>query len=436
MVLEPLFAIRSLQQSERSPPAVLQDLQLEKLKRLLQHVYETVPYYRRLFREAGLRPDDVKSLGDLRRLPITTRTTLQSLPTEELRSSRIRESSCRMLHSSGSSGIPLSFPVTRRHQELRMLLNLRHMFAHGLRCWHKLAIVLDSRMIPKHPRWFQRFGLLRRYYVPASLDPRKQVELLERVSPDALNGFSASLFLIAEELARRPRPKLRPRLIFTTGQVLSSQARSLIENVFGTRLVDVYGTVETADIAWQCSEFRDLHVNVEHLIVEILDGSGNPVGPGREGTVVCTNLDAYEAPFIRYRVGDIAVAGTGPCPCGRTLPTIAEVRGRENDLIIYRSGRRQSASILLHVMKYLPGVLAYRIIQGDYDRLRVEIIPKPGFDPAICDRIAREMESRLLEPMRVGVETVRSLPQDPSGKMRAFICQVPVAETQPEAADE
>ena len=166
-----------------------------------------------------------------------------------------------------------------------------------------------------------------------------------------------------------------------------------------------------------------MHITSENVIVEIIKDN-RPAKPDEDGEIVITHLDNYAMPFIRYRTGDIGRQTNETCPCGRGLEIIKDIKGRTTDFIIAPDGRWVHGLALIYVLRDIPGVLQYQIIQEDVDSIRILIVINDDFPPNGVEQIRESVVARLGSDVQVDVEQVSEITPDPSGKFRYVISWV------------
>jgi phenylacetate-CoA ligase len=257
---------------------------------------------------------------------------------------------------------------------------------------------------------------------------------LHRRPPSLLFGHAHSVYLFAEYLRAAGGAPIRPRGIITTAMVLHAWQRRAIEEVFGRPVTNRYGCEEVSLIACECERHQGLHVNADGVYVELLRDS-RPADPGEPGSVVVTDLTNRAMPLLRYQVGDVAVAAGRPCPCGRGLPVLGRVEGREADYVVTARGELISGvSLTENFALHLPGVAQLQIVQEAVSRFRFRIVCGPDFGPATLDKLRLLVAERFGDGAAWECEYLERIPPEPSGKYRFCISRVPNPFTPPREA--
>jgi phenylacetate-CoA ligase len=238
-------------------------------------------------------------------------------------------------------------------------------------------------------------------------------------------GYPSSIALLSQmaERAGHDLASLGVAVVFCTAEVLYDHQKATISRAFGgVPVVNGYGSREGGFIAHECPAGR-MHITSENVIVEFIK-DGTPVAPGEDGEIVVTHLDNHAMPFIRYRTGDVGQPSTEICPCGRGLEVMKVVKGRSTDFVVTPDGRWVHGLGLIYVVREVPGVRQYQIIQDDVDAIRVLLVLDSDFPPDGERQIQEGFTKRLGIEVRVSVEQVTELRQDPSGKFRFVISKV------------
>jgi phenylacetate-CoA ligase len=283
----------------------------------------------------------------------------------------------------------------------------------------KMAVIRHPDYFPRN-YWFQKFGIQPRKYISALEETENQISVLEKYKPQAIKSYPSCMAEIARTLKERPRV-INPRLIFTGGELLSQESRALISSVFKTEPLDTYGTTEFSLVAWECREHSGYHINADSVLMEFLDGE-EEVAVGERGTIVCTGLNNYAMPLIRYKNDDIAVPVEEECSCGVKLPLLRSIEGRESDLLMAIDGHFVSPwHFFPFPFEDFTGIRQFRIIQDRKDRILLQVVAEEGtVDEYRLNEARTRMKKLFGKAMRVDFEFVDDLKKGPTGKMRAI----------------
>lgn len=391
-----------------------------KLRAVLKHSYENVLFYHRKFEQAKIGPDDIRTVGDLRKIPLTTREELQKLPPEFTLARNVEIEKCKKTTTSGTTGTPLNLILDRGAVEYGDGLWLRMYERNGLRSWDKMAVIRHPNYFLKE-YWFQRVGMMQRRYISALATTEEQIRILEGYRPDAIKGYSSALGEIARFL-KNGSERIKPRIIFTGGEFLSGISRNSIRSVFDTEPLDTYGTSEFSLVAWECREHSGYHVNADSVVMELLTGDGEEAAAGERGAVVCTGLHNYAMPLIRYKNDDLASRLDGECSCGVRLPLIKGLEGRESDLLMTLDGR------LISPWRFYPfpfdsymGIAQFTITQERRDRILFRlVVEKDTFDMSRLDQAQLNIKKLFGEEMQVEFRIIDKFEKETTGKMHAI----------------
>lgn len=403
--------------TQYKPAETIRSIQLQKLQLLLAHAYKNVPYFKSLFDSVGASPADIQKLSDLQLLPLTDKETIQKLPVSEKTAANIDISSCRSFLTSGTTGLPLKFFITRNDLTIKNLICARSHMACGLKPWHKIVVFGGDRVVNTKKSWNERLMLWRRREISAWDPVPEWVNIIKGFNPDLFVSRVTTLRLLAEEIKARKIDFINPVKVFSSAGILDQRTREYLSSAFKCPVIDFYTSFEGGCLAWECEKCRGYHMNSDSIIIEILK-DGRPVSPGEEGEVVITNLHLSAMPFIRYRQGDCVVLSEKQPVCGVNLPLIEKINGRKDDYIVLKSGRKIPPQPVYHVMIPVSGVKQWRIIQENIDKLVVEIEPYPEFNTRSEEVLREEILKLLQEPIKIEVRKVDSIPVDPTKKFK------------------
>lgn len=423
MALKPYLALRRLRKNLRLPGPALEEIQRARLRRLLDHAYRNVVYYRELFDAAGVAPEEIRGVEELGRIPPTSKLNLQAQPQERIIARGLDPQRLKEDVTSGSTGIPLHVYFTEEDYLIRSLTFIRTFMESGYRLWDRQALVCDTRFISSRRYWFQGLGLFRKTYIPVQLDLDEQIALLRSSRPDYIHGYARSLGEIARRMVEKDVRDVSPKMVCTGAEMVGAGTREVINRAFGVEMVDTYATIESGLIAWECVAHRGYHINIDNVVLEFVD-DGGPVPPGRPGRVLVTNLHSYAMPIIRYELGDLCIPGEGRCSCGSWLPLMSVVEGRADDMVRTPGGRTVSPNSITNAMEAVVGVRQFRVVQERENRLAVLLVPGEGFSDATIDDARHILAELLREKVDIDVRRVSEIPRDKSGKIRAVISNI------------
>jgi len=394
-------------------PAALDSLARRRLGRLLVAAACT-SFYRRRLVAAGVDARDPSLVREPERalaaLAPVAKAELRQAGASLLRGGGVSPA-WMWSASSGSTGEPFRvYYDARAWATLKHLVKLRARVACGLRPAHRVAL-LDA--VPSAPRTrgarVARISVLQRGSAIAAE--------LAAFAPDAVYGLPSALLEAASALRERGE-RLSIRRVFTSGELLRPGVRAAIADAFGAQVFDVYGSSETKEIAWECPE-GGMHVNADVIHLEVLDDDGAPVPTGTEGNLVATSLVNHAMPLLRFRIGDRGSLRPSRCACGRSLPLVGMVTGREADMLVLADGRRVSPYVLTCALERERSLLRYQVSQLDVSRLRVRAIVRPGVARSlVADRVRTLMRTEVAPFVETEVEFVDHLPTGPRAKFR------------------
>ncbi|HEV3440200.1 MAG TPA: phenylacetate--CoA ligase family protein [Gemmata sp.] len=412
--------LRELRQTQFDPPEVIRARQLVALQAQLRHAYATVPYYRAAWAAAGVHPEDVKSLEDLEAFPILTKADIRRHE-RSLISSAFDAAKLRIKRTSGSTGVPLNIYIDEPAVQWKTACTLRSDEWSGWRLGQRVAKVWGN---PEY-RHFGLKGRLRNHFFDRAVyldtlnlnDARiaEFAAIIRRHRPGLIFGHAHSLYLLACSLKKSGVLDIRPNGVISTAMLLHDWQRVTIEQVFGCQVTNRYGCEEVSLIASECEEHYGLHVNADSVHTSV-DTTGH---------LFVTDLTNRAMPLIRYRIGDVVVPSDRMCRCGRGLPLIEGVEGREADYVLTPTGRLISGiSLTENFALLIPGTAQVQIVQESLTELRIRLVPDEAFGPDSRLKIAELVNEMFGSGVQYDVELVDAIPQEPSGKYRFCISKI------------
>jgi phenylacetate-CoA ligase len=253
----------------------------------------------------------------------------------------------------------------------------------------------------------------------------EQAAWLARLDPGYVLAYPSALAGIADVFEERGWRLSQLDEATTFGEVLEGECRAKCERVFGKKVVDLYSSEEVGYIALQCPAGDRYHVQAENLVVEILDDEGQACRAGQIGRVVVTTLHNFAMPLVRYDIGDYAEVGT-TCGCGRGLPVLTRILGRQRNLLVMPDGQRRWPVFTdSAALDGLPPFFQFQVVQRTLDTLEVNVVrPTESITPEEEALVARHMQRVLGYPFKIEVRTVREIARSPRGKFEDFVSLV------------
>ncbi|MBL8362818.1 MAG: phenylacetate--CoA ligase family protein [Rubrivivax sp.] len=420
---------RHLEATQWWSPEQLAAHQIERLRSLLVDAGRHVPYWRALYERIGFQPQALAGLADLRALPLLTKADIRA-HADAMKHPQAR--GLARFNTGGSSGEPLIFYIGKERVSHDVAAKWRATRWHGVDIGDREAVVWGSPIElgaqDRLRRWRDR--LLRTRLLPAFAMSEERLDGfvadLRAQRPRMLFGYPSALSHIARHAERRGQrmDDLGVRVAFVTSERLYNDQREAIGRVFGCRVANGYGGRDAGFIAHEC-EHGGMHVTAEDIVVETVDDAGAPVPDGSPGEVVVTHLATHDFPFIRYRTGDVAVLDRhGRCACGRSLPMLREIQGRSTDFVVAADGTVMHGLALIYIVRDLPGVRSFKIVQESLQRTDVQLVVDAAFDRTRMDAIARDFRRRLGAEVQVDVRLVDAIAPERSGKFRYVVSKV------------
>lgn len=407
-----------LRESDRLPAPELYRQRLQLLSAVVTRAASDVPFYR----SRALSTIAFHDPDQLARLPLLDKSDVQAAGRQMI-SDRYRDRRLTEIHTGGTTGKPLAIYCDSAALQRNYAFFVRFKESAGIRDGARVATFAGRTLVPAGagpPYWRHNRAantlLFSSYHIgPASLP--EYVDALGDFRAALIDSYPSSIEPIARYLLDRGITDIRPTAVITSSETLFPEVRTLIERAFGCKVFDHYGSAEMAALITQC-ELGTYHVEPQFGVVELIEG-GKAVGPGERGEIVATGFINPVMPLIRYRMGDYAVRGTGPCPCGRAGETILRIEGRMDDVIVTPEGNLVGR--LDPIFKSVASLYETRIVQDLVDHLRVEIVASAGFTDTMEQELKGQLRARVGPSMRIDIVRVPRIERTGSGKLRTTV---------------
>jgi len=396
---------------------------------LLTHAFEKVPYYRGLSRKQGVAAHQVDLKNLAVRMPVLPKQKLRRDSQEFVSEAPL--SHPVTIHTSGTSGSPLSVRTSREAVQSNYAFFARYLGWHGVHPRDHGATFAGRLIVPQRqkrpPFWRHNRAmdtlLLSSYHLAKQWLPA-YVEALGQFQPHFIDAYPSAIATVAAfmnaGLGAVPN-HITPRVIITSSETLQATQRDEIETAFGCKVRDHYGCAEMAALITEC-EHGSYNVNPEFGIVEILREDGSPCAPGEPGELCCTGFLNHRMPLIRYLIGDRATLSPRDCACGRAFPVIEQLLGRSDDIIVAPDGRQVGR--LDPAFKGSDAIVEAQIIQHALDEVEVLVVAGAAFDDTASRRLRADLQHRLSSLMKIRIRTVDAIPRERNGKFRAVVSRI------------
>jgi len=417
--------LQELVDSEKWSAGEIEAYQNEKLRALIRHAYENVPYYRERWQSLKISPEDIRTREDLPKLPVLTKEEIRQ-NTDRFVSQKTPRRELLSRHTSGTTGKGLHFYMTQQAVAFQWAVWWRHRLRFGVApgTWH--ANFTGQRVIPisqsAPPYWRWNRPMRQVLINMQSLTPAKIgsiVEMLNTQSLDFYSGYPSFIhMLVLNATDAGLRLTTPPRVIFTGAENMFDFQRRDIQAFTGAILTDHYGCTEACCNASRCPEFV-YHEDFEFGIMEGVEQSSGDATK----TIVCTGFACDAFPFIRYEVGDTAVWQDGSgCRCGRSSRVLLRIEGRTDDYVVTPEGARIAR--LDYLFKDALNVKEAQIVQDRPGEIAILLVRRSAYGTKDEMEIRRDIRSWLSPSLEVRFEYVQEIPRGPNGKFRAVLSRL------------
>ena len=408
------------------------EIQNRRVRAIVAHAYDTVPYYREVMDQAGLRAQDFRGADDLARLPLLTGEQVANDPDRFL-SRRYRNRSTFEIHSSGTGGHtkqihynPAALFILRAHR-IRQRIVIKH-FVGRMFGYRYLEAALPDGTIRKIGKFHRSYSWVPRRFALqlARISPEDSLETnvarINSFKPDVIFGYGTYIGTLHRQAWERKLAIFRPKVIAYGSDRMADADRLLIEHQFGVPVLSTYEATESMHIGFQCERREGFHVNIDDVAFRVVDEQGKTLGPGDTGSSVISNLINRATVLLNYRLGDTVTLSTKPCPCGRSLPTLERIEGRADDFVILPDGRNLHSLVLTQRLQPLPGVAQIQLCQEELRRFTLSAVCTGSADwSQLRGQLDIKLRAVLGNDISLNLRRVDVIPPEAGGKVRAVI---------------
>jgi phenylacetate-CoA ligase len=430
-VIGDFLEFHRIMQIPKKDPDEIAAIQLRKLQTIVEHAYGQVPYYRSLFDSVGLKPADIRSVEDLKHVPVTTRDDLQQAGKENLLARNVNRSDCISAITSGSTGKPLTAWYSMADMKTYRMIGFRALLSTGFRPWDRLALVGITRS--QKVKLYQRLGIFRSIFIQPLLPLSEQCELIRKMNPTVLWFYPTALRALLHFTDGRLADLVRPRIMISGAEMLDDQLRMRVEKELGSKIYNFYGAIETGRIASECKVHEGLHINMDYIVLECLNNVGmsgatlsnaGPAKQGQPGVAVVTTLENFTMPLIRYRLGDLYTFLDGSCSCGSNFQRISPPHGKDESLIRLPGGGVLIPQGAFTLLRQFRDLHQFRLIQESLDHIVLLLVWLRPPQKGDLAKIRAQLNEFLGEPVQLDIQCVDEIPEEKL-KFRTFISKLP-----------
>jgi len=408
----------------------IQKLQQKKLQLVLSHAHKNTTYYRNLFNETGLSPDDPEFLSKFKLLPYLTKAVVKD-NFKDLTANNITKDKMILASTGGSTGKPMKFYRDKKCLRMRKGQELFYDRWYGYEIGMKAALFVAAShfdSVKNRIKAAIRNATCERLikFNPYDISDDYMESFLSdfnRYKPTCIKSFPNSLYVFADYIKRKKAKVHSVASITCTGENLYDSQRELFRDIFSADVYEKYGTKECGIIAAECRAHDGMHIFTEGVFVEILDDKGNDVKPGEMGHLIVTDLMNSAMPLIRYKIGDMALAGDNTlCACGCQLPKIKKLLGRDRDILIDSNGNPKPGYLFVEAVNELNIDAQFQVIQTSKDKVVVKVVSE---DTKLdLSKLIKKYNQYLGDNVDIEFQFVSKLERDPSGKYRYVISEI------------
>jgi len=397
-----------------------------QLRTMIEYAYTNVPYYHRVFRELNIKPDDIKGISDLERLPILTKEIIKQ-NWDEFIPLNINKTRYYSQATGGSTGTPLKYRLDKFDRFLGGALMYRGWGYGGYKLGDKMVFLagLSLNVGTKAHEISRNIKKLSSYDMGEE-DMRSYVKIINLLNPRFIRGQAYSIYFFSKWIKDNDLSIQNPLSVFTTAEMLYPHMREMIEDVFNCKVYDGYGLNDGGISAYECPEHSGLHIDTERSVMEVVNQDGHQMNDG-EGQILATSLHNYAMPFIRYDTGDLGHIISENCNCGRGYRLLKRVTGRQLEMLMTPEGKYIHGFFFNHILKEINGVKEFQVLQKTLNKIVIKIVPEDDFDDKLLDQInkqlvpIRELIGRKSEAWEVEFKIVEKIERTRGGKFRYVI---------------
>ncbi len=388
-----------------------------RLRKLMKAAYD-IPFYRKRFDQAGLKPSDFRTTEDLYKFPVLTKADLRHWMDEEEGKEKYRYYYCD--NTSGSSGTPTRVYYSPIEKACNMANWVRVLMRAG---YDPVTGLTASRLFRlsvsgTRKNIFQKIGFLRREFINQYAPEPDVIKQINDLKPDLLYMNKTELMRVALYASKHDIPVHHPRFTVPTGEMIDDNSRNLFVQVFGDGLIDAFGCAEVGSVMTKYPGKDYWRIQGDIFAVNVYDDAGVPA---EEGNICITPLYKTDFPLINYMVGDRVRMGK----LDNGAKVMTSILGRSNDFISHEDGTVTTFFMVTPIFAENPDIIQARLIEKSYDELVIQAVAAEGLTEEdkkeVEKKVISQMDDTLKQPMHMKFEWMDVIPPDENGKLRLIV---------------
>lgn len=422
-----LPTLKLLQESHYWNEEQMYNYRLLKLQQLVQYSYKHVPYYTELFDVHGISPDVIKTLDDIKKIPILTKE-LARVNQKKLVADNINFKYIKKGKTGGTTGVPLLVYSDTNDRSFTWASYYRWYNWIGiekedrvLSLWGTKTVVKSSikaKIVKNAIDWIQNKKTINSFNINEDTIPEIYTQIIE-YNPVLIKGYLSAIILIAKYMQKKNLPSNKGlKALSSTTETLLPMYRNLLQDVFAVPIFDQYGCGEVSAISYECTKHQGLHINEEHVYIESLNENDSEI-LNKKGRLIVTSLDNYVMPFIRYENGDMATLHTEKCSCGLNSQLMSTIDGRTIDTVTLKNGSKVHGvfftDLLYEVGITTDNISRFQIFQYKTGAIDFKLETKNN----LSENLFHKLESETLRFVNsVNIIFVDHIPNEDNGKFK------------------
>ena len=418
---------QELRKKQKDSKKKIQKRQFERLKILLKHAYNNINMYHEIWSKAKVRPENIRNLKDIRKLPIVSKQDFRKYFPNRCITKNINKKKLIKNSTSGSTGKPFEFFIDKHMDEMKKArVQLGYEWA-SLYFGEPLCVLWGEHPETLKGKIFRKFFQHTLFLSAFDINSKNYVDYIEKIKKHktkTIQTYASAIVHLAKLLKENNiNIKIKTlKSIISSGEPLTKNNRKLVEEIFGCKVFDRYGTREYGCIAHEC-EKHNMHIMEESFVIEFIKNN-KQVKENQEGDIIVTCLDNFAMPLVRYKIDDYGKFTTKKCSCGRKWSIIKEVTARLTDFVKIPNGEIISFLYFNYFFEQWGAyVRQFRVIQEKTNFINVFIVPTKKFKNEMEEKIKKGLQKKL-KNVRLNLKIVKKIPLTKAGKNPCVISKL------------